>query len=155
MDETPPKDVTIHDGDVWISEVLRMTKRVRSLKETVHSTSEDSGCREVHWLESVGQACFGLIMVNSGNAGVLEASVKQYHNLWRLRKRRDIKSAIVGTYEVHHRRCWRWLRQRVSVWQICLWLSWWVDSFNSAEIVNPVDSAHIVNVSQLKNLAGC
>jgi hypothetical protein len=41
MDETPPKDVTIHDGDVWISEVLRMTKRVRSFKEIVHSTSMD------------------------------------------------------------------------------------------------------------------
>jgi hypothetical protein len=81
MDETPPKDVTIHDGDVWISEVLRMTKRVRSFKETVHTTSEDSGCREVHSLESVGQACFGMIMVNFGNAGLLEASVKQYQNL--------------------------------------------------------------------------
>jgi hypothetical protein len=81
MDETPPKDVTIHDGDVWISEVLRMTKRVRCFKEIVHSTSEDSGFREVHSLESVGKACFGLIMVNSGNAGLLEASVKQYQNL--------------------------------------------------------------------------
>jgi hypothetical protein len=50
MDETPPKDVTIHDGDVWISEVLRMTKRVRSFKETVHSTSEDfSAVRCIHW----------------------------------------------------------------------------------------------------------
>ena len=81
MDETPPKDVTIHDGDVWISEVLRMTKRVRSFKETVHTTSEDSGCREVHSLESVGQSCFWMIMVNFGNAGLLEASVKQYQNL--------------------------------------------------------------------------
>jgi hypothetical protein len=41
MDATPPKDVTIQDGDVWISKVLRMTKRVRSLKEIVHSTSKD------------------------------------------------------------------------------------------------------------------
>jgi hypothetical protein len=81
MDETPPKDVTIHDGDVWISEVLRMTKRVRSFKETVHSTSMDFCCHEVHSLERVGQACFELIMVNSGNKGLLEASVKQYQNL--------------------------------------------------------------------------
>ena len=81
MDETPPKDVTIHEGDVWISQVLRMTKRARSFKETVHSTSEDFFCREVHSLESVGQACFGMIMENFGNAGLLEASVKQYQNL--------------------------------------------------------------------------
>jgi hypothetical protein len=81
MDETPPKDVTIHDGDVWISEVLRMTKRVRSFKEIVHSTSKEFFCREVHSLESVGQASFGMIMVNFGNASLLEASVMQYHNL--------------------------------------------------------------------------
>jgi hypothetical protein len=81
MDETPPKDVTIHDGDVWISEVLRMTKRVRSFKEIVHSTSKEFFCREVHSLESVGQASFGMIMVNFGNTSLLEASVMQYHNL--------------------------------------------------------------------------
>jgi hypothetical protein len=81
MDETPPKDVTIHDGDVWISEVLRMTKRVRSFKEIVHSTSKEFRCREVHSLESVGQASFGMIMVNFGNTSLLEASVMLYHNL--------------------------------------------------------------------------
>jgi hypothetical protein len=81
MDETPPKDVTIHDGDVWISEVLRMTKRVRSFKEIVHSTSKEFCCREVHSLESVGQASFGMIMVNFRNTSLLEASVMLYHNL--------------------------------------------------------------------------
>jgi hypothetical protein len=81
MDATPPKDVTIQDGDIWISKVLRMTKRVSSLKEIVHSTSKEFCCREVHSLESVGQASFGMIMVNFGNAGLLEASVMRYHNL--------------------------------------------------------------------------
>jgi hypothetical protein len=81
MDATPPKDVTIQDGDVWISKVLRTTKRVRSLKEIVHSTSKDFCYREVHSLESIGQDSFGMIMVNFGNAGLLEASVMWYHNL--------------------------------------------------------------------------
>jgi hypothetical protein len=81
MDATPPKDVTIQDGDVWISKVLRMTKRVRSLKEIVQSTSKDFCCREVNSLERVGKASFGMIMVNFGNAGLLEASVMRYHNL--------------------------------------------------------------------------
>jgi hypothetical protein len=63
MDETPPKDVTIHDGDVWISEVLRMTKRVRSFKETSHSTSEDSSFCEVH---SLGKRWTSLLWADYG-----------------------------------------------------------------------------------------
>jgi hypothetical protein len=60
---------------------MRQTKRRSSLKEPRRSTLEDLCYLEVDSLDRVGRTSLGLILVKFGNAGLLEACVRQNRNL--------------------------------------------------------------------------
>jgi hypothetical protein len=63
------------------SVVLRQRKRASYLKEPSHSTWEDLCCLDEDSMDRVGRDSLGLILGKPGNAGLLEACVRQNRNL--------------------------------------------------------------------------
>jgi hypothetical protein len=109
---TPPKDVTVHNGDLWraykrtrahnqgrqvlarqgkkeSSAVSRQTKRASSLKEPSRSTWEDLCCLEVDSLDKDGQVSLGLILAKFENRSVGGMCEAYNQNRGILRKRRE------------------------------------------------------------------
>jgi hypothetical protein len=67
-------------GEKESSAIMRWTKRESSLKEPSHSTWDKLFYLGVDSLDIYGRFSLGTILAKSGNAGLLEACVRQNRN---------------------------------------------------------------------------